>query len=87
MHEYRVAECWSDDKQFLLRCKLGRVHIARALNGMPPTGAALDGDQPHLGFGILQCQITGALYRVIFESINVTQPTSGPARAPASAGT
>ena len=44
--------------------------MARALNSLPPVDAVLNGDKPHLGFGILVCTASSAMFRVIFESIN-----------------
>jgi hypothetical protein len=44
--------------------------MARALNFLPPEAAALHGDKPHLGFGLLLCPASGLIYRLFFESIN-----------------
>jgi hypothetical protein len=76
MHNYRVLERWKASGLCALRCSKGRYHVARALSVLPPVRACLAGDKPHLGFGILQCTASGAIYRVIFESINELQPGS-----------
>jgi hypothetical protein len=74
MHKYRVVQRWTESGLCVLKCSLGRYHVARALSVRPPARSCLGGDKPHLGFGILQCVETGAIYRVIFESINEVQP-------------
>lgn len=78
MHTYRVVERWAERGLCALRCSAGRYHVARALQRMPPLDAALHGDRPHLGFGILVCSASGAIFRVIFESINDLQCLPGP---------
>jgi hypothetical protein len=70
MHKYRVIERWPEASLCALRCSSGRIHRARALNFLPPEAARLHGDKPHLGFGLLVCPASGAIYRLIFESIN-----------------
>lgn len=70
MYSYRVVERWAAENRLALRCSRGRYHLTRALNSLPADGISLRGDQPHLGFGILHCEQTGAAFRVIFESIN-----------------
>ncbi len=78
MHRYRVVECSADEHRLGLRCSQGSYHEARALNALPPAGAALHGTRPQLGFGILICHATGAIYRVIFDLINAGAPQTGP---------
>jgi hypothetical protein len=78
MHKYRVLERWAESGLCALRCSMGRYHVVRALSVTPPASACLSGDRPHLGFGILRCPTSGAIYRVIFESINELQPGSLP---------
>lgn len=80
MYEYRVVERWADQGLCALQCNLGRYHLARALHFMPPEDVPLSGDKPRLGFGILQCTASGAIFRVIFESINDAQPSAGASR-------
>jgi hypothetical protein len=84
MYKYRVVERWAAENRLALRCSRGRYHLTRALNGLPADGISLHGDQPHLGFGILRCEATGAAFRVIFESINHPDRVfgSGPAGEP-----
>jgi hypothetical protein len=77
MHEYRVVERWTDESVCVLRCNSGRFHVARILNAMPATETALQGDKPHLGFNILLCVFSGAVFRVIFESIDGVQADDG----------
>ena len=74
MHTYRVVERWADESRIALRCDVGRYHLTRALNALPPAGATLHGTEVHLGFGILLCPTSGAIFRVIFESIDHTDP-------------
>ena len=69
MHRYRVIQRWPEESWFALRCNAGFYHLSRALSGLPAADARLEGDRPHLGFGILRCPLSGATYRVIFESI------------------
>ena len=83
MHRYRVVERWDESDLCALQCHTGQYHVARSLNAMPPLHAALDGTKPHLGFCLLVCAASGAIFRVIFESINDTYPLfrgSGTAR-------
>jgi hypothetical protein len=70
MHTYNVVESWARKSRLGLRCQVGRYHLARALHGSPSTGMRLNGARPHLGFGVLVCPKSGALFRVIFELIN-----------------
>jgi len=72
MHSYRVVDRWEEENRLALRCSAGQYHLARALKSLPQAGAKLDGDRPQLGFGILQCAQSGALFRVIFESVGDT---------------
>ena len=78
MHKYRVIECKADESRLALQCGSGRFHVTRALNALPAPGSILNGDKPHLGFGLLLCSRSGALYRVIFESIDNTDLTAVP---------
>jgi hypothetical protein len=76
MHEYRVVERWTEEGLCVLRCASGRYHVARALNFMPAQEAPLNGDKPRLGFSILVCPASGAIFRLIFESINDGEPAA-----------
>jgi hypothetical protein len=78
MHEYRVVERWVDQGLCALECNFGRFHVARPLHVMPPAAFTLVGDQPRLGFGLLVCTATGAIFRMIFESINHSQLLTAP---------
>ena len=69
MHNYRVVGLWAEEQRLALRCSAGRYHLTRALGLLPEAGAALDGDSPHLGFGLLLCPKSGTSFRVVFESI------------------
>lgn len=80
MYHYRRVEARMDGMRCTLRCNRGRYHIARALNALPPADVPLRGDTPHLGFGMLVCLKSGAVYRVIFESINDAQMAPDPER-------
>lgn len=80
MQQYRVVERWVEVKQCVLQCNSGRYHVARVLNVMPPAEAALGGSKPHLGFDILVCAGSGAIFRVIFESIDNAHVVKGPGR-------
>lgn len=82
MHSYRVVERWDERSLFALRCSRGRYHVARALNALPARDADLTGDKPHLGFGVLVCVGSGAVFRVIFDSINDTQVAPGDPATP-----
>lgn len=77
MHSYRVVESCVDGSRLALHCHMGRYHVVRTLNEMPVQGVVLKGDRPHLGFGILLCASSGAVLRVIFESINDTDLSYG----------
>ncbi len=68
MHKYRVVECFSEERRLTLRCSRGQYHIVRALSVLPGLDAMLEGARPHLGFGLLSCPKSGAIFRVIFES-------------------
>ena len=86
MYRYHVVERRADQNRLALRCHMGRYHVARALNVMPSEAVALNGDKPHLGFGILLCAASGTVFRVIFESINHAQLSWAPGWAGASGG-
>ena len=77
MHNYRVVERWVVDSRVALQCHMGRYHVALALNGMPPAAGTLHGQKPHSGFIVLLCTISGAMFRMIFESINQAELFSG----------
>ena len=70
MHQYHVVECWPDSNRVGLQCQLGSYHLVRVLSAMPAADISLNGDKPHLGFGILSCTLSGRTFRVIFEWIN-----------------
>ncbi len=74
MQKYRVLECRVDDFKMALKCNNGRYHLTRVLNVLPPIGLVLHGAKAHLGFGVLVCPASGAVFRVIFESINNPSP-------------
>ena len=78
MHKYRVVECWADESRIALQCHLGRYHVALALNGMPLAEGTLHGQKPHSGFVILLCAMSGGMFRLIFESINLADLVSRP---------
>jgi hypothetical protein len=80
MHKYRVVELYAEKGLCALQCSLGRYHLIRALGHMPGMGLRLVGDKPHLGFGILRCAETGAMFRVMFETINERPPVSAQGR-------
>jgi hypothetical protein len=82
MHQYRVVERWTKEDLCALRCGTGRYHVARALKVVPPMEGVLVGDKPRLGFGILRCASSGAIFRVIFESINDPQLRFAPGPLP-----
>lgn len=78
MHKYRVVEPQAEARLFTLRCSRGHYHVARALSLLPAVDARLEGDKPHLGFGLLVCPNSGAVYRVIFESIGIAESFIAP---------
>jgi hypothetical protein len=80
MHKYRVVELQTEKGLCALQCNLGRYHLIRALGRAPGLDMRLVGDKPHLGFGILRCTASGALFRVIFETINERPPVPAPGR-------
>jgi hypothetical protein len=67
---YRVVGSRVPEDCVVLEDGDGRYHLARSLNQPPLAGTALTGAQPHLGFGVLQCEESGRMFRVIFEAIN-----------------
>ena len=69
MQKYRVVERRAEQSRMTVRCGAGRYHVARALSLLPELDQGLEGNHPHLGFGILLCQKTGEIFRVIFESV------------------
>jgi hypothetical protein len=74
MHQYRVIDRCTKERLCALHCSMGQYHLARALHVMPPVEVSLSGAEPQLGFGILLCNASGAIFRVIFESINDPHP-------------
>ena len=95
MHKYRVTGRWPDQSRLVLQCAAGRYHLIRALKMLPGDGDILVGNKPHLGFGMLICPASDAIYRVIFESINqahmefscdVARPAHAPTLAQRTAG-
>lgn len=81
MHQYRMIERLMDDDRCVFRCNKGRYHVARVLKAIPPTGVPLSGYKPHIGFGILVGMASGAIFRVIFESINESNLAFVPGQA------
>ena len=82
MYKYRVVERWVEQSRLVLRCSKGRYYVARALSLATPPGAVLEGAKPHLGFDLLLCPQSGAIFRVIFESIGNTALPSPPNAMP-----
>ena len=78
MHKYCVVERWPEERQLALRCSVGHYHLTRALGVLPAVDARLEGAKPHLGFGVLKCPVSGAMFRVIFESIGNSQRPLAP---------
>jgi hypothetical protein len=70
MHTYRVVEGQCAPPGISLLGRNGRFHLARALNGPPMPGVLLRGNLPRVGFELLVCEETEAVFRVIFEQIN-----------------
>lgn len=70
VHRYHVVELEAEKGMCELQSSTGGYHLARTLGQMPALNAVVHGDRPHLGFGILVCASSGAVFRVIFESIN-----------------
>lgn len=52
--------------------------VQRQWDQLGRRGATLHGAKPQLGFGILQCPTSGAIFRVIFESISNTDRVFDP---------
>ena len=77
MNDYHVVERGSEEGLCALRCSSGRFHVARVLHCMPDDNAFLNGDKPRLGFSILLCRTSGAIFRIIFESVNDAGRMSG----------
>ena len=82
MQKYRVVDCRANDFKLALKCSNGRYHLTRGLNVLPPVGSVLHGAKAHLGFGVLVCPASGAVFRVIFESINNPSPVFDAAWVP-----
>ena len=93
MHKYRVVSRSTEECRLTLRCSLGRYHQARVLSVLPLMNATLEGDRPHLGFGILIDAQSGSVHRLSFEAIGSTEvalpmdATPDPMRRPPSTGT
>ena len=68
MFKYRVIQA-SDHEHLVLEDTVGQIYLVRALGPPPQIGSRLDGARPHLGFGLLMCNMSGQVYRVMFESI------------------
>ena len=75
MHRYHVVDLEAEDGMCVLQSSASLYHVARPLGCKPALYAVLHGDKPHLGFGILVCKESGAVFRVIFESINGSRTT------------
>ena len=74
MPTYRVVERLPKRSLCALQCSAGHYHMIRALSILPALDAVLHGGRPNLGFDILVCAAgSGAIFRVIFESINELQ--------------
>lgn len=73
MPTYRVVKSWIDDSRLMLECSAGLYHLARYKGPMPmpmpTTGAVLTRVALSEGLADLQCQQSGAVYRVAFEVI------------------
>ena len=70
MHEHRMIEHGPKEGLYALRCSSGRYRKVRALSSMPLEEAHLLKAEPGLGFGISVCSTSGAIYRLLFESVN-----------------
>jgi len=84
MYRYRVVSRQDGEARVALRGGFGSYHLARALSEVPPVGATLDGESPHLGFGFLRCPKSGQVFRVMFEVINSDDLHFHPAWTPKS---
>ncbi len=82
MHKYRVVQRWAEENRMALRCSEGRCHLTLALRTFPLADALLEGARPHLGFDLLQCPKSGAIFRVIFESIGNSEMPLAPSAMP-----
>jgi hypothetical protein len=69
MDEYVVIFC-AVDSRFVVQDSAGLVHVIRVINRPPAMGARLFGGSPHMGFDVMLCMASDAMYRVVFESIN-----------------
>jgi hypothetical protein len=78
MHKYRVVDLLANESCVVLRCQSGRHHFARVLGVLPPANALLQGNKPHLGFGVLICLLSRSMFRMIFESINQAASAASP---------
>lgn len=74
MHRYRVVGLSAEDGKCVIRSSTNRYHLVRSLGRRLGLNMVLLGDPPHLGFGILVCEVSGAIFRVIFDSINDPEP-------------
>lgn len=81
MHRYRVVGLSAEDGKCVIRSSTNRYHLVPSLGRRLGLNMVLLGDPPHLGFGILVCEGSGAIFRVVFDSIN------GPGPAPRANGT
>ena len=70
MFKYRVMPDKDAHDHVAMQDSAGNAYLVRPLGTPPPVGAMLTGAGPHLGFGLLVCDGSGQVYRVIFESID-----------------
>jgi hypothetical protein len=82
MHKYRVVDRCAEESRLTLQCDAGHYHLTRALSVFPPADATLEGAKPHLGFDLLLCPKSGAVFRVIFESIGNAEIPHAPTSMP-----
>lgn len=70
MHNYRVYEAGTDQRQIALSDDIAHCHVGRTAVDAPAVGAKRVGLPPRLGLSMVPCVRTGRVFRVIFEMIH-----------------
>jgi hypothetical protein len=69
MPRFHVYEVNPELQSFAVQDPDGLCHVARSLDKVPQIGSQLDGAQPQLGSGTLQCAYSGRDYVVMFDAV------------------
>ena len=74
MADFVVLDSSKKGQRVVLLDHLGRYHVARATDSLPPIGAELIGTYPTGGLRVLVAESNGDVFRVTFEATYCKPP-------------